>query len=160
MPASNSATSACPASRAPWAISCCGWWSGNPELEVFLLRWNIGAVRTLFRGTTIFTLARWMAHKRIHTRLDSAATLGASHHHKIVVIDDCVAFCGGIDTTSNRWDTPEHRDGDPRRYRPGRGAPMHPGMMRPPYLEGPIAAALGELGRQRWQAAGAGGWRR
>jgi hypothetical protein len=30
----------------------------NPELEVFLLRWNMGAVRTLFRGTTIFTLMR------------------------------------------------------------------------------------------------------
>src|SRR6185369_8941198 len=60
----------------------------NPELEVFLLRWNFGALRTLFRGTTIITLARWMAHKRIHTRLDSATHVGASHHHKIVVIDD------------------------------------------------------------------------
>jgi len=34
----------------------------NPELEVFLLRWNIGALKALFRGTTIFTLMRWMAH--------------------------------------------------------------------------------------------------
>ena len=125
----------------------------NPELEVFLLRWNIGAVRTLFRGTTIFTLARWMAHKRIHTRLDSAATLGASHHHKIVVIDDSVAFCGGIDMTSNRWDTPEHRDGDPRRVAPD-GSPYAPWHDATTILEGPVAAALGELGRQRWQAAG------
>lgn len=125
----------------------------NPDLEVFLLRWNIGALRTVFRGTTIFTLARWMAHKRIHTRLDSAATLGASHHHKIVVIDDCVAFCGGIDMTSNRWDTPEHRDDDPRRIAPDGNsyAPWHDATT---ILEGPVAAALGELGRQRWKAAG------
>ena len=125
----------------------------NPELEVFLLRWNMGAVKTLFRGTTIFTLMRWMAHPRIHTRLDSAVTLGASHHHKIVVIDDCLAFCGGIDMTSNRWDTPEHHDHDPRRVGPG-GSPYAPWHDATTILEGPVAAALGELARQRWQAAG------
>lgn len=125
----------------------------NPDLEVFLLRWNMGAVRTLFRGTTIFTLMRWMAHRRIHTRLDSAVTLGASHHHKIVVIDDCLAFCGGIDMTSNRWDTPEHRDGDPRRVGPG-GSPYAPWHDATTILEGPVAAALGELSRKRWEAAG------
>src|SRR5678815_4163555 len=27
----------------------------KPALEIYLLRWNIGALRTLFRGTTIFT---------------------------------------------------------------------------------------------------------
>ena len=60
----------------------------RPELEVYLLRWDIGAIRTLFRGTTIFTLMRWMWHDRIHTRLDAAHPTGASHHQKIVVIDD------------------------------------------------------------------------
>ena len=125
----------------------------NPDLEVVLLRWNIGALRALFRGTTIFTLMRWMAHPRIHTRLDGAATLGASHHHKIVVIDDCVAFCGGIDMTSNRWDTPQHRDDDPRRVGPN-GSPYAPWHDATTILEGPVAAALGELSRQRWQAAG------
>lgn len=125
----------------------------NPELEVFLLRWNMGAVRTLFRGTTIFTLMRWMAHPRIHTRLDGAATLGASHHHKIVVIDDCVAFCGGIDMTSNRWDTPEHRDHDPRRVGPD-GSPYAPWHDATTILEGPVAAALGDLSRHRWRTAG------
>ncbi len=125
----------------------------NPDIEVFLLRWNIGALRTLFRGTTIFTLMRWMAHRRIHTRLDSAVTLGASHHHKIVVIDDCVAFCGGIDMTSNRWDTPEHRDHDPRRVGPD-GSPYAPWHDATTILEGPVAAALGELARHRWRMAG------
>jgi len=125
----------------------------NPDLEVFLLRWNMGAVRSLFRGTTIFTLIRWMAHRRIHTRLDSAATLGASHHHKIVVIDDCVAFCGGIDMTSNRWDTPEHLDHDPHRIGPD-GTPYAPWHDATTILEGPAAAALGDLSRQRWRMAG------
>ena len=94
----------------------------RPELEVYLLRWDIGAIRTLFRGTTIFTLMRWMWHDRIHTRLDAAHPTGASHHQKIVVIDDCFAFCGGIDMTSNRWDTRDHRDRDATAPLPGRQA--------------------------------------
>jgi len=126
----------------------------KPALEVHLLRWNIGALRTLFRGTTIFTVLRWMAHPRIHTRLDAASVTGASHHHKIVVVDDCLAFCGGIDMTSNRWDTPAHLDDDPRRRAPNGGAPYgawHDTIMA---VEGPAAAAIGELARTRWHEAG------
>jgi phosphatidylserine/phosphatidylglycerophosphate/cardiolipin synthase-like enzyme len=125
----------------------------NPELEVFLLRWNIGALRTLFRGATLFTLMRWMAHPRIHTRLDAASTPGAAHHHKIVVIDDRLAFCGGIDMTSSRWDTPAHLDDDPQRIMPN-GAPYGPWHDSTMALQGPAAAALGELSRERWREAG------
>jgi phosphatidylserine/phosphatidylglycerophosphate/cardiolipin synthase-like enzyme len=125
----------------------------NAALEVFLLRWNIGALRTLFRGTTLFTLMRWMAHPRIHTRLDAASPPGAAHHHKIVVIDDRLAFCGGIDMTSNRWDTPEHLDDDPRRTMPN-GVPYGPWHDSTMALQGRAAAALGELARERWREAG------
>jgi len=125
----------------------------NPNLEVFLLRWNIGALRTLFRGTTLLTLMRWIAHPRIHTRLDAASTPGAAHHHKIVVIDDRLAFCGGIDMTSNRWDTPAHLDDDPRRVMPN-GAPYGPWHDSTMALQGPAAAALGDLSRERWREAG------
>lgn len=128
----------------------------RPELEIYLLRWDLGAIRTLFRGTTIFTLMKWMWHDRIHTRLDSAHPTGSSHHQKIVVIDDCFAFCGAIDMTSNRWDTREHRDGDTRRRSPG-GAPYAPWHDTTTALQGPVAATLGELARERW--AGAGGQR-
>jgi phosphatidylserine/phosphatidylglycerophosphate/cardiolipin synthase-like enzyme len=125
----------------------------TPTLEVFLLRWNIGALRTLFRGSTLLTVARWMAHPRIHTRLDAAYPPGASHHHKIVTIDDTLAFCGGIDMTSNRWDTVEHRDDDPRRRGPT-GAPYgawHDTIMA---VDDAVAASLAELARERWTQAG------
>ncbi len=125
----------------------------RPDLEIYLLRWDIGALRTLFRGTTIFTLIKWMWHKRIHTKLDAAHPTGSSHHQKIVVIDDCFAFCGGIDMTSNRWDTSEHRDGDERRRSPG-GAPYAPWHDVTTALQGPVAAALGALARGRWRSAG------
>jgi phosphatidylserine/phosphatidylglycerophosphate/cardiolipin synthase-like enzyme len=124
----------------------------RPALEVFLLRWNIGALRTLLRGTTAFTLIKWMLHKRIHTRLDHATPIGASHHHKIVVIDDSLAFCGGIDMTGNRWDSRDHLDGDPRRTWGGATyAPWHDSIMA---VEGAPAAALGYLARARWRLAG------
>ena len=125
----------------------------NPELEVFLLRWDVGALKTLLRGSNIATIFKWMRHPRIHTRLDGHHPTGASHHQKIVVIDDCLAFCGGIDMTSERWDTRAHRDAEPRRISPnGKGYP--PWHDATTALQGPIAAALGELSRDRWERAG------
>ena len=127
----------------------------NPELKVYLLRWDFGAFKALFRGTTPVTVARWAMHKRIHVKLDSAHPFGASHHQKIVVIDDCLAFCGGIDITSHRWDTRAHEDGDPRRVGPLGAAypPWHDATMA---LSGPAARALDELARERWACAGGG----
>ncbi len=125
----------------------------TPGLEVYLLRWSMGAIKTLARGSTIFTILKWMRHPRIHTKLDGIHPPGASHHQKIVVIDDCFAFCGGIDMTGDRWDRRAHRDEDPLRKRPG-GKPYGPWHDATSALEGPVAAALGELCRHRWQRAG------
>ncbi|MDN3565316.1 phospholipase D-like domain-containing protein [Paeniroseomonas aquatica] len=125
----------------------------RPGLEIFLLRWDVGSVKTIFRGTTLLTLFRWMRHPRITVKLDGAHPPAASHHQKIVVLDDCLAFCGGIDMTADRWDTSEHRDDEPRRATPG-GAQHPPWHDATTALEGPAAAALGELARDRWQAAG------
>ena len=125
----------------------------NATLEILLLKWNFSLIRTLFRGTMLVDLIRWAVHKRIDFKFDSAHPIGCSHHQKIVVIDDVLAVCGGIDMTSDRWDTPEHRPRDTRRRRPTGGlyGPWHDVTM---IMEGEIASALGELGRARWQAAG------
>ena len=125
----------------------------NPELEIFLLRWDVGALKTLLRGSNIGTIAKWMRHPRIHTKLDGFHPTGASHHQKIVVIDDCLAFCGGIDMTSERWDTREHLDVEPGRKDP-KGKAYGPWHDATTALQGPVAAALGELSRDRWARAG------
>ena len=125
----------------------------NSELEVFLLRWDMGALKTFFQGSTILTVLKWMRHPRIHTKLDGSHPTGASHHQKIVVIDDCFAFCGGIDMTSDRWDTRAHLDDDPRRRRPN-GKSYGPWHDATCALQGPVAAALGDLCRDRWERAG------
>lgn len=127
----------------------------RPSLEIYLLRWDVGAIRTLFRGRTAFALARWMMHKRIHTRLDGHHPTGSSHHQKIVVIDDNLAFCGGIDMTGNRWDTRAHRPKDPGRA-PRGGTPYGPWHDATTALEGKVAASLGDLARERWRVAGGG----
>lgn len=130
-------------------------WLANrkPGLEILLLKWNFAVVKYMFRGTMLFDLARWAKHPRIDFKFDSAHPIGCSHHQKIVVVDDAVAACGGIDMTSDRWDTPDHIPKDPRRRRPTGHlyGPWHDVTM---LLEGEVAAALGELGRERWKIAG------
>ncbi|WP_380787290.1 phospholipase D-like domain-containing protein [Sphingomonas sp. R86521] len=125
----------------------------EPDLEVFLLRWDTGAIKSLFRGSTILTMLKWMRHPRIHTKLDGHHPTGASHHQKIVIIDDSFAFCGGIDMTGDRWDTREHLHDNPLRVQPS-GKPYKPWHDAISAVEGPIAVALGELFRRRWQLAG------
>jgi phosphatidylserine/phosphatidylglycerophosphate/cardiolipin synthase-like enzyme len=125
----------------------------NPDLEIFLLRWDVGAVKALFRGTTVFTLLNWMRHPRIHTKLDGAHPTGSSHHQKIVVIDDCLAFCGGIDMTEDRWDTREHKFEDERRRRPN-GALYKPWHDATTAITGPVVGAIAEICRDRWKIAG------
>ncbi|HET7816280.1 MAG TPA: phospholipase D-like domain-containing protein [Sphingomicrobium sp.] len=126
----------------------------RPGVQVHILKWDVGAIKLLGRGTTVLRLARWAASDQIHFKLDGAHPAGASHHQKIVVIDDALAFSGGIDMTAERWDTREHRDRDVRRRRPTTGrryCPWHDCAMA---VDGAAAAALGELSRERWRAAG------
>ena len=123
------------------------------DLEIRLLKWNFGALKFIFRGSMIIDLTRFLLHRQIDFKFDSAHPLGCSHHQKIVVIDDRMAVCGGIDMTSDRWDTREHLHEDTRRRRPNRKlyGPWHDVTLM---MEGDVAAALGDLGRSRWETAG------
>lgn len=125
----------------------------RPGLQVHILRWDTGALKTLFHGRTLFTILRWVFDPRIHLKLDGYHPFGGSHHQKVVVIDDEIAFCGGIDMTRDRWDTRTHEDDEPRRVGPS-GAPYGPWHDATTALEGPVARALGDMCRARWRAAG------
>jgi len=125
----------------------------NRGLRINLLKWNFALIKSLFRGRMILDLIRWAFMERIDFKFDSAHPVGSSHHQKIVVIDDCFAVCGGIDMTSDRWDTREHLHEDVRRKLPNGKfyAPWHDVTM---LMEGDIAYELAELGRERWKTAG------
>ena len=124
----------------------------TPELQVYILRWDTGAIKSIFRGKMIFTLAKWMVHPRIHLKLDGKHPVGAAHHQKIIVIDDDTAFCGGIDITDNRWDTREHLKSNKFRKQPNGQdhGPWHDASMA---LQGPVAKALSEFVENRWDHA-------
>jgi phosphatidylserine/phosphatidylglycerophosphate/cardiolipin synthase-like enzyme len=124
-----------------------------PKLQIKLLEWNFGALKFLLRGTMIVDVIRFFFNRSIDLKLDSAHPIGCSHHQKIAVIDDRFAVCGGIDITSDRWDTRAHLHEDPRRRRPNKRlyGPWHDITMM---LEGEVAGALADLGRERWHIAG------
>jgi len=131
----------------PWLVR------HRPGLEIRILKWGFGILRSGLRGSMALDLIRWSPHRRIDFKFDTAHPVGCSHHQKIVVVDRKLAVCGGIDMTDRRWDTPEHRETDPRRTRPGGGlhGPWHDVTMM---MEGDVAEALDELGRDRWVRAG------
>jgi len=84
--------------------------------------------------------------------VDSQHPIDGCCHQKILVIDDAIAFCGGIDISDGRWDTRAHRDHEPRRANP-RGKPYGPWHDATTAVDGDAARALGELGRARWRRA-------
>jgi phospholipase D1/2 len=125
----------------------------KPELDIYILAWDEGLISVPGRGTTMFRMLRWALDSKVTIKWDGTHPLDASHHQKILVIDDAIGFCGGIDITGDRWDTRDHRDEDPGRKRPfTRRAyePWHDAIMA---LDGAAASGLGDLARIRWEAA-------
>ena len=125
----------------------------RPDLRIYILAWDQGAISVPGRGTTLFRMLRWGLDRRIKVKWDHMHPLDGSHHQKILVIDDKLAFCGGIDITGSRWDTRHHRDEEPGRRRPFTGRayePWHDAIMA---VDGGTAEAIGDLARIRWHCA-------
>jgi phosphatidylserine/phosphatidylglycerophosphate/cardiolipin synthase-like enzyme/uncharacterized membrane protein YdjX (TVP38/TMEM64 family) len=122
------------------------------KLEVRILDWDYAMLYALEREWLPATTFGAGHHPRLWFQLDASHPFGASHHQKVLVIDDAVAFVGGLDLTRSRWDSRRHLPGDPRR----RDAD---GTCYPPFhdvhalVDGAAARALGELARERWRAA-------
>ncbi|NVD44238.1 phospholipase [Altererythrobacter sp. HHU K3-1] len=125
----------------------------NDDLEIKILKWSVGVLKFVSRGSMTVDLMRWFPNRQIDFKFDTAHPIGCSHHQKIVVIDDKLAVCGGIDMTTHRWDTREHLEHDERRRRP-RGTSYGPWHDATMMIEGDVAKALSELGRDRWIRAG------
>ena len=124
----------------------------KPGRQIDILKWSFGAYKQLLRPAALLWLYRWWRTRAIDFRLDSAHPPGCSHHQKIVVIDDRLAVCGGIDISTARWDTSDHIDDDPHRTGPD-GKPYGPWHDATMLMQGDVAGALAELGRERWKEA-------
>ena len=78
-----------------------------------VLAWDYAALYALEREWwSVLRLAR---RSRLAFRLDDRHPLGASHHQKVIVVDDEVAFVSGFDLAGSRWDTSEHACHQPLR---------------------------------------------
>jgi phosphatidylserine/phosphatidylglycerophosphate/cardiolipin synthase-like enzyme len=121
----------------------------RPELDVRLLIWKSPLLISASQGFYPHKAQVWFRKRMVEFRLDPPPAFGACHHQKVVIIDDAVAFCGGGDISTDRWDSEEHLDGDPRRCQPS-------GLIPPPrhevmaVMDGAAARALGDLARERW----------
>jgi phosphatidylserine/phosphatidylglycerophosphate/cardiolipin synthase-like enzyme/uncharacterized membrane protein YdjX (TVP38/TMEM64 family) len=124
----------------------------RPELSVHILLWDYSIVYALDREPMPNLNLGWSTPPQIEVCLDDVLPLGSCHHQKIVVVDDAVAFCGGLDLAIGRWDTTEHRPRHPDRTDPDGDScpPFHDLMM---VVDGAAAAALAELVRARWLEA-------
>ena len=124
----------------------------QPGLRVRMLDWDFSFLMTPEREFATWLSLDWRSHERVALRLDGRHPVGACHHQKVVVVDDAVAFLGGLDLTAGRWDTPEHRVEDERRRAPD-GAPYPPFHDVQVAVDGDAARLLGRLARRRWRRA-------
>ena len=126
----------------------------RPTLEVYLLKSNLRllpAFDGIWFGLTPVSLVNQFSSKRMHFAVDGARPIGAVHHQKIVVVDEAVAFCGGLDLTINRWDTTAHEHSSRSRRSVGVGyGPRHEVAAA---VDGAAAEALSEQARERWETA-------
>ena len=121
----------------------------KPELNIYILNWDFAMLFTLDRELLPVYKLDWKTHRRVHFRLDDQQPDGASQHQKVVVIDDALAFVGGLDLTKGRWDTSDHLPFNSKRDHIGDkiSRPYHDIQA---LIAGDCARELGNMVRQNW----------
>ncbi|MBR1210802.1 VTT domain-containing protein [Bradyrhizobium sp. JYMT SZCCT0180] len=125
----------------------------KPALRINILTWDFAALYASEREWNSAKKFTSGCDGRLRFCLDACLPLGSAQHQKIVVVDNAIAFVGGLDLTIRRWDTSEHRLDHPLRRDPD-GKPYPPFHDVQCMVEGSAAAALGEIAIARWTAAG------
>ena len=87
----------------------------RPQLTCHVLTWDYAELYALEREPLATWRWVWQMPRQVRFAFDDRHPIGGSHHQKIVVVDDVLAFCGGIDLTGHRWDTAAHRVEEPLR---------------------------------------------
>jgi phosphatidylserine/phosphatidylglycerophosphate/cardiolipin synthase-like enzyme len=122
------------------------------DLRIRILGWDYSTLFALERQMFPKVHLGWRTHRRVLFEADATHPVGAAHHQKIVVVDDRVAYSGGLDLTVRRWDTRRHLPDDPDRVDPD-GEPYRPFHDIQIVVEGEAAYALAEIARERWWRA-------
>lgn len=127
----------------------------NPGLDVRILCWDIPPAISASQGFAVQRAAAFFKGSRVQYRLDKSLPNSACHHQKVLIIDGRLAFVSGGDLSTDRWDTCDHDDVDPRRRLPNlRRYPARHDVAT--VMEGPIAQDCGQLFADRWERSGGG----
>ncbi|MDF0699665.1 phospholipase [Rhizobium sp. MC63] len=123
----------------------------NPAIEIRILIWTLGPI---YSGKSLQVLRKknFPRNARIDLRFDFQNTVRGCHHEKLVCIDDAVAFIGGLDLTSRRWDTRRHRAKEVLRRDP-EGVSYDPLHDVQAMVTGDAARLIGNISRRRWEKA-------
>ena len=124
----------------------------RPELEVRLLLWDYTLLYALDREPLPTLNLKWRTPPQVKVSLDSNLPLGACHHQKLVVVDGRLAFCGGLDLATRRWDTPEHRPHHPARI-DADGKPYRAFHDVQMMVDGDAARNIASICGERWKKA-------
>lgn len=124
----------------------------KPDLHIYILVWSLAVIHAPGAPLPLLVGEPWQEHPRIILRLDREHPIYASHHQKLVCIDDVLSFVGGIDLTVRRWDTCSHDEQHADRVDPGGViySPVHDVQMM---LDGEAARSVADVARERWRAA-------
>lgn len=97
----------------------------NPELVIHVVAWDYSLVYAVEREWLQGLKASFGSNERLHFEYFTHPNRGGSHHQKYAIIDEEIAFVGGLDICDSRWDDRDHVphrkeriDTDGRPYRP------------------------------------------
>src|SRR5262245_18602242 len=127
----------------------------RPDLRVDLLLWDYSLLYAGEREPLPRLSLGWRTPDRITLCIDNSVPFGSSQHQKLVVVDDAVAFSGGLDLTIRRWDTTAHSAENRHRVDP-HGRPYRPFHDVQMMVDDDAARALALLARERWCRAHGG----
>jgi phosphatidylserine/phosphatidylglycerophosphate/cardiolipin synthase-like enzyme/uncharacterized membrane protein YdjX (TVP38/TMEM64 family) len=124
----------------------------KPDLHINLLCWDYAPIYLLEREKLQALRFGWFSHPRMHFKMDAAHPVGASQHQKFVVVDQSIAFLGGLDLTIRRWDSCKHEARHVLRVDP-EGQPYGPYHDIQIAFTGSQAKRVAELFCERWKKA-------
>lgn len=121
----------------------------RPDLNVYILLWDYSMVYAGEREPFPRLSLQWQTPARVRLCMDDALPFGASQHQKLIIVDDALAFSGGLDLTLRRWDTSDHDPTCEERIDAAEQTypPFHDVQM---VVDGEAARALAILARRRW----------
>ncbi len=124
----------------------------TPSLQIHIAAWDYSLVYAIEREWLQKLKFDFQSHPRVHFEFTNHPDTGGCYHRKLVIVDDELAFLGGLDLCDSRWDTRCHVKHAPERI-DLKGNPYKPFHDIQVGLRGPIVAPLVQIFLEDWRRA-------